>query len=148
MDLEGIFSYRLRSREYFMIRLIGPKGRKKESPFSSVLRGIPEAGVLPVARTSKSVCPLEMQKSGPRSLGQGDLSGHEPPFPALLQRPPPQLQLLNLKSEKSRESKSLGLGSPYLSHPTLTSRRGLAGFMFPALGWAICPQTFLEFGIR
>lgn len=62
MDFEGIFSYGLGSREYFMINLMGPEGRKKESPFAKVLRGVLE-GVQAVVKTTDSACTLKMQET-------------------------------------------------------------------------------------
>lgn len=53
MDLEGIFSYRLGNREYFIISLLGFKGRKKKSPFTTILRGI-TGGVQAVATATDS----------------------------------------------------------------------------------------------
>lgn len=40
IDLEGIFSYRHGSRGYFMISPTGPKGWKKESPLTAVLKAL------------------------------------------------------------------------------------------------------------
>ena len=62
MDLEGIFSYGLGSREYFMISLMGPEGRKKESPFAKVLRGV-LGGVQAVVETTDSACTLKTQET-------------------------------------------------------------------------------------
>lgn len=46
-----------------MISLMGPKGRRKESPFTKVLRGVP-GGVQAVAETTDSACALDMQEAG------------------------------------------------------------------------------------
>ena len=77
MDLEGIFSYGLGSREYFMISLMGPKGRKKESPFTKLLRGTP-GGVQATANTTDSACILETRETGAWLLVGRDLQRPRP----------------------------------------------------------------------
>lgn len=63
-----------------MISLLGPKGRKKESPFTKGLRGIP-GGVQAVAKTTDSACILETQETEPGCWWEGAFSGHDPPAP-------------------------------------------------------------------
>lgn len=91
MDLEGIFSYRLGSRQYFMISPTGLKRKEKESPFATVLRGIP-GGVQEVVTATDAACSLGTQEAAARPLVGGDSRALTCLVP-VRRLPPPELQL-------------------------------------------------------